>query len=182
MMQIPFASVPVCLYGSYMQTAKEEFAWAVGLFEGEGNIFRKDETRSFVMSLKMNDEDVVRRFHAAVGIGRVKPRKPNKGASVPQVWEWLNTRTLDIIALAQKFLPHMGVRRAAQIEAALKDKRLKIRPRRSDLSPPVADCGHMTRGEVSNRGSKRHLSRGETPCHVCAANCRAYYRQWKANR
>jgi hypothetical protein len=47
----------------------DEFSWAVGLFEGEGTVTRCGGR--FRLALKMTDHDVVRRFAAAVGVGRV---------------------------------------------------------------------------------------------------------------
>lgn len=48
-----------------------ELAWAAGIFEGEGS-FTYSNTRMFPRaSVQMNDEDTVRRFHRALGFGRV---------------------------------------------------------------------------------------------------------------
>ena len=47
-----------------------ELAWAAGLFEGEGSFSRSAKGRVRA-SLKMVEESSVRRFHDAVGVGKV---------------------------------------------------------------------------------------------------------------
>ena len=68
-------------------------AWAAGLFEGEGcffiNTVRK-EGKSYrypCATLKMTDEDVVRKFHEIVGVGKVW-RKPAARLGWKPQWDW----------------------------------------------------------------------------------------------
>jgi hypothetical protein len=50
-----------------------EFAWFVGLFEGEGCIGLSSIGRPTV-TISMTDEDVIRRAHRICGLGHVKER------------------------------------------------------------------------------------------------------------
>jgi len=159
-----------------MQKHKDTIEWAAGLFEGEGNIYRNDERRIFAMSVKMKDEDIIKRFHAVVKLGRVKARKIKEPYNYP-FWEWVLTRTNDILYLANKFLPYMGERRTKLIKKAIKNKVLRNKPRRELKSVPK--CGYMKKGEISSRGARRHVRKGEKPCSICAENQRLYLRKWR---
>lgn len=68
---------------------REELAWASGLFEGEGCITLAKPKHSnqvyALLTLAMNDEDAVRRFHAAVGVGSVTGRIAQSGR---MMWSW----------------------------------------------------------------------------------------------
>jgi hypothetical protein len=89
------------------------WAWAAGLFEGEGCI-SDDELR-----LKMTDEDVVRRFAAAVALGTIyapyASRQPNRRPA----WVWVSGRRRDVEFILARFLPYLGARRAARAREAL---------------------------------------------------------------
>ena len=167
-----------------MQNQRQEIdiAWAAGLFEGEGNIYRNDRTRAvgsgsiFIMSVKMKDEDIVKRFHSVVKVGRVKARKIKQPYNYP-FWEWTLTKTNDILDLCQKLLLFMGKRRTKQIRTAIKGKVYIKEPRK--LKPPPPDCGYMKKGEISNRGAHHHIRKGEKPCSVCAYNQYIYYQKWR---
>lgn len=69
-----------------MHVDVRELAWAAGVFEGDGCIGLSQGKYAFV-SLAMSDEDSVRRFHRAVGIGSVGtpylPLHANK-----YMWTW----------------------------------------------------------------------------------------------
>ena len=158
-----------------MRKHKDIIEWGTGLFEGEGNIFRKDEGRLFIMSLQMKDEDVVKRFYAQVGCGKVVKRKPYKHYA--PMWEWRLTRTNDILRLCELFLPFMGKRRTSQIKKAIKGK--TYIKERQELKTTLSDCGYMKKGEISSRGAKRHVRIGEKPCPVCAHNQFLYNRHWR---
>lgn len=71
---------------------REEFAWAAGLFEGEGSITLAPRPR---LQMKMADEDVVRRFGEILGVGKVYGPygpygydPPNRLQKKP-VWMWV---------------------------------------------------------------------------------------------
>lgn len=66
-----------------------ELAWAAGLFEGEGSCFarKKDSGHHYIeLSLASTDEDVLRRFHDAVGVGTV--HGPRKLPGRKPIWTW----------------------------------------------------------------------------------------------
>lgn len=62
------------------QVDPRELAWAAGLFEGEGCITTRDNGKSGKryarLTLNMTDEDSVRRFFRAVGVGNVTLYNP----------------------------------------------------------------------------------------------------------
>jgi hypothetical protein len=52
-----------------MPTRGEQIAWSAGLFDGEGCVAETD--RRFTLRLVNTDEELVRRFHDYVGLGRI---------------------------------------------------------------------------------------------------------------
>lgn len=157
-----------------MQRQNDKIEWAVGIFEGEGNIYRNDKTRQFIMSVKMKDEDIVKRFYHCVGFGRVKKRKPYRGYA--PMWEWQLTRTNDILDLSEIILPLMGKRRKKLILQAIKNKK---RVKEKQKLKKVPECNYMKEGELSSRGAKKHIRNGEKPCNRCKKNQREYNRKWR---
>ena len=67
--------------------AAMELAWAAGLFEGEGSIFlhQRKSHSTLALGLNMTDEDSVRRFAKAVGVGNVTG--PHETTHKPR-WQW----------------------------------------------------------------------------------------------
>ena len=154
---------------------EDKIEWAAGIFEGEGNIYRNDKRRIFVMSVKMKDEDIIKRFYSVVKFGRVKSRKIKEPYNYP-FWEWVLTRTNDILSLTSRLLPYMGMRRTEQIRKAILGKSL-VKERQ--FLKEVPECNYMKKGEISTRGAKKHISKGEKPCIRCAENQRLYLRKWR---
>jgi hypothetical protein len=100
-----------------------EIAWAAGLFEGEGCIEMWQRKHSAVpiprISVKMTDRDVVERFTAAVGVGKVygpyQPKRVNvKGEPVKPIYVWQIVRITDIQRILGDFWPYLGQRRKAK--------------------------------------------------------------------
>lgn len=88
----------------------EGLAWAAGLFEGEGCIYRVHQgANRLALQLNMVDEDVVRRFAAIVGAGNVYPR-PQKGNRQMQ-YRWRTGDQQQVHRIMALFLPWLGVRR-----------------------------------------------------------------------
>lgn len=91
-------------------------AWAAGLFEGEGCFFvnkiRKHGCvyRYPCASLKMTDEDVVRRFHTVVGVGKVW-RKPEPREGWKPLWDWRCHGHNDTLYVLTLLKPYLGARR-----------------------------------------------------------------------
>lgn len=97
--------------------------WAAGLFEGEGCISlqkrRNTPTgKQFVymsLHLQMTDEDVVRSFAEAVGIGNVTfshpPDAQKKSKKPTWVWRVYNKQAMEV---GWKLYPHLHRRRMAK--------------------------------------------------------------------
>ena len=142
---------------------KDKIEWAAGLFEGGGDIYRNDIRRILKMSVKMKDEDIVKRFCNCVNCGKVVKRKPYNGYA--PMWDWRLGKTNEVLRLARQFLPFMGKRRTILIIKALKGKS-PIKERQ--ILKEVSECGRMKEGEVSARGAKRHVRKGgKTMSYMC---------------
>lgn len=107
-----------------------ELAWAAGLFEGEGWIssHAKGELGTYaILGLTSTDEDVVRRFSSAIGVGSVTGpyRYPTRPAHWLPRWTWHCRRHADVGIALNLLWPWLCSRRrdkarevAAAIEAA----------------------------------------------------------------
>ncbi len=92
-------------------STEAEFAWAVGLFEGEGCIFPRRSCGGVQLSVVMCDLDVLKRFAritgfsepTACGGGINYERYASRMGKAPQVREFLT-----------KALPYLGERRACK--------------------------------------------------------------------
>lgn len=106
-----------------------DYAWAAGLFEGEGCLTwlkRPGQYNYPTTTLSMTDEDVVRRFAAIIGIGKVTMRKlkPNR----KQEWQWRAFGAAAMAHLDETIGPWLGSRRRAKL-----DEMLTFQPRREGL-------------------------------------------------
>src|SRR5436190_8149841 len=101
-----------------------QVAWSAGLFEGEGCIHLRATSSGrlrTVLILRMADEDVVRRFAATVGSGRVRgPLAVAKPHHRPN-YEWRLYRWAEVEELLRAMLPHFGERRSAKAAEALRN-------------------------------------------------------------
>jgi hypothetical protein len=98
-----------------------ELCWAGGLFEGEGcfTLMRGTAPRA---ALTMNDEDVVRRFCAAVGIGKVYgPYGPYLGHGNFQRWEWKADGLEKVQAVVAMLWNGLGQRRRSRAAEVLRE-------------------------------------------------------------
>jgi hypothetical protein len=86
----------------------DSFEWAVGIFEGEGCITRHKTSRK--LSLSMTDEDIVRRFAAAVGFGHIHLR-PGRKAHHKPICVWYAGTWTDIYPFVLRAWPLLGERR-----------------------------------------------------------------------
>lgn len=93
-------------------TSNAEFAWAVGLFEGEGTIHagrkgpRGASRSQRRLCLGTTDLDVLQRFHAAVGVGKIDGPRIVK-----------DRKTAECLALLDRMEPLLGQRRREQVRA-----------------------------------------------------------------
>lgn len=109
-----------------MSVVTTEFAWACGLFEGEGSIVScvrgpRPARRGQVVHLYSTDRDVVERFAAAVGVGKVmgpyvRPT-PTGGAVRKPVWWWGVRDLVELLPLLDRMEPLLGERRREQARA-----------------------------------------------------------------
>jgi hypothetical protein len=105
----------------------DNFAWAAGLFEGEGCITDNTNQHGLkypYLRLCMKDEDVVRKFQEVVGVGTIRFRKQQKEHWSP-MWDWYLCKAADVRVLIIKMLPYFGNRRAYRALNALDDIELK---------------------------------------------------------
>ena len=90
-----------------------ELAWAAGLFEGEGSVHLKPSRRYPAATLEMTDEDTVRRFHAAVGLGHVYGPRVRSVTRRP-MWAWSVSGFEKTQALLALLWYGLGVRRRSR--------------------------------------------------------------------
>lgn len=132
----------------------EQFAWAAGLFEGEGSVIHRPGLRGTNRGLALGttDLDVLTRFVAIVECGRIGA-VPEKGVNRP-VWRWQVTRWREVEPLVLRLLPYMGERRQAKLRLLLEDA--PSRRSRGGWMPgeSCARCG---------RSDRRHKARGFCP-------------------
>ncbi len=160
----------------YMSKTIKTIEWFAGLFEGEGCIYRNDKKRILVMTIKMTDEDVIREVLKVVKVGRIVKRKPFDNPNWKQIYEWVLTTRNEIIDLSQGILPFLGKRRSKKIKEALEGLK-KLPPKRK--LKIVKSCGLVKPTEITSKGAKYHLKRGEKPCKECAQANRNYLRKWR---
>jgi hypothetical protein len=95
----------------------EEIAWFAGLFEGEGSLSRaRPNGGCWRMTLRMTDEDVVRRVHGLFGGQVYDDRRDRKNYKHKRAWQWQLGSQAEIDALLDLIYPHMGVRRRAKMD------------------------------------------------------------------
>lgn len=113
----------------------------------------------------MTDEDVVRRFHATVGVGRIRFQRRGK-AHHSDVWIWSVTRWEDTELLLRALLPHFGDRRAEAAMALLANPPSRIH--RRDGS--TCYYGHALSGDNLYINPK-----GVKVCRRCRADAQKRY-------
>jgi hypothetical protein len=97
--------------------AESELPWAAGLFEGEGSMTQG--SGSLDVRVKMTDEEIVRRFAAIVGSGKVYGPynyEYRDGITRKLHWVWVALACEDFGVL-EILWPWLGERRRAQARA-----------------------------------------------------------------
>lgn len=104
-----------------MNTVKwhpDEIAWVAGLLEGEGYFSRsanRVKWNRYEVGCGMTDEDVIRKLHRHLGVGRVVEQRRQRPSWKP-VWRWLTNKNAEVYAICAAIHPFMGKRRRTRIE------------------------------------------------------------------
>lgn len=99
-----------------------EFAWFVGLFEGEGHCsvtkVKGRGARYPGLVIRMTDEDILLRVQSIVGGSVTGPHKSvtPSGKSGKPMYRWTLTSTEAVLDLCHRMLPRLGKRRVEQME------------------------------------------------------------------
>ncbi len=103
-------------------TKKETIIWFAGLFEGEGSIsrFRPRPNSGWRMSIRMTDEDIMKKVHENFGGSlyreeRWKKRNPNWN----NCWLWQLCKQKEVLKIVKDIYPYMGYRRRAKMDEFL---------------------------------------------------------------
>jgi hypothetical protein len=143
----------------------EKMLVAIGLFEGEGCISHSKRTRKDgvvrrypQMSLSMTCEDVVRKFHDAVGYGKVYSHSPKKDGWKP-FWVWSLSSAREIETLLTTFIPFLGEKK--QQEAR------KILDICSEIGPVMRDRRHCKNGHEYTEANTAYVANGQYRQRIC---------------
>ncbi len=149
-----------------------EFAWACGLFEGEGTLLYSPGTRggTATLALSSTDEDVVRRFGRIMGFGWIYgPYQPSTGGR-KMWWRWNATGWKKVAATFERFEPYLGIRRRNRFIEVLSHR------------PPSSPRCEQDPNEPTQRGYARHKKRGEPPCDNCRSAKAFYMLAWRERK
>lgn len=154
--------------GGLMRDARA-FAWAAGLFEGEGSVsmYRTPMGSTPRLQLTSTDEDVVRRFCSSVGLGRVHGPYPGRKPHHKLSWNWSVQNFERVQALLAMFWPRLGARRRSRaIEVLAEARRQAVRP---------SHRSHCRQGHALAGDNVYINCRGARVCKTCSnAQSRAY--------
>lgn len=115
--------------GDFQGLPGVDLAWAAGIFEGEGTIVihprkngKGDEYFAVILAVAMTDEDVVRRFHEVVGVGKFYGpylRDTKEGNPKKPLFKWTTAAYEPARIVLEALMPFLGVRRKEQARKAL---------------------------------------------------------------
>lgn len=97
-----------------------ESAWMAGLFEGEGYITVRKDTKAprILLGMSMTDEDVIRKFAALAEVGTVRGPYKQRGLGTKPTYRWtITTANGSEMVLNRIWLGLCSRRRAKAIEA-----------------------------------------------------------------
>jgi hypothetical protein len=103
----------------------EDIAWVAGVFEGEGTIRIRKGNYGAQVSIRMDDEDVIRRIHRIMGFGNFyeNPERRKNDAVVTQ-YIWQAASAEHVCAFLAAVWRFLGDRRKARAAEALSTCRL----------------------------------------------------------
>ena len=90
-----------------------ELAWAIGLFEGEGCIYLRNNKPQVHLFVRMTDLDVLERLQALWG-GTIKSCTPSKNPNDKPVWRWALYKKEAVKNILIDILPHLSARRSCK--------------------------------------------------------------------
>lgn len=143
-----------------------DWAWAAGLFEGEGSAVAVP--RRVALTVTSTDRDVLERYGAIISCGRLVSLPPRPSPWKP-CFSWEVYRSADILRIIERFLPWLCTRRAEQIH--------RLRVRWTNLPDP-ANGETCEYGERYGYGWQHRTRLKEAPC----ARCREWNRLEVAER
>ena len=95
------------------------FEWAVGLFEGEGSLFKDKRSNTWTIQIRMTDKDIVQRFADIMNTGnsvRDESQQPDRATRGHKpAYRWNCSRKSEITRIITKMLPLLGDRRAHKV-------------------------------------------------------------------
>ena len=100
-------------------TFTDPYAWAIGIFEGEGCLTYNKSGDKWVMKVKMTDMDVLWSFYEAIGcIGKLTGLRkyPSDAEHHKPYGLWAVYKRKDIHDLIIRFYPYMHERRRAKCD------------------------------------------------------------------
>ena len=115
-------------------------AWAAGLFEGEGSIaIRQNST--VMLTLASTDADVVFRFRAVVGTGRLSSQAPGRNGRHKRLWRVDITEVAEVLRVIETLYPWLGSRRRARADEAVRILNERVRVATAERS--CVFCGRL---------------------------------------
>lgn len=158
--------------------SSEEWAWAAGLFEGEGCIMTGPRRNAKgtglgrfnnVMIVRMTDRDVLEKFLKIVGVGYLRDCKPTRSwkPHYKPAFEWRVTGYSNLLMLARQFNPWFGARRSAKLQQLIQNRPLfpkGIRKSRCKRGHPLSGPDAQVRDKIIKNGKYTYRQR---TCSVC---------------
>jgi hypothetical protein len=117
--QVPdSAPVPPQNLEAVVKNAEARVAWAAGLFEGEGSLaLRRNGT--VLLSLASTDMDILERFRAVIGTGRVSSQPPGGNRRRKRLWRVDVIQVDEVLRAINLLYPWLGARRRARADEAV---------------------------------------------------------------
>lgn len=148
----------------------EWWAWAAGLFEGEGSAICRPMSRRRVkqwqrrLQVPSSDRDVLDRLREIVRAGHVRPTKARRNdpeRRLKPMFVWTCSKWSDIERIAGRFYPFLCARRRIQVDFLLRH------PAGPVGGPPRMQCkrGHP----LSGPGADVYIYGRERQCRRCKA-------------
>ena len=100
-------------------TCTDPFAWAIGIFEGEGCLTYDSKNDKWDMKVKMTDMDVLWSFYEAIGcVGNLNGlrKSPSTPDHYKPIGQWKTGNRKLIYELVIRFYPYMHERRRAKCD------------------------------------------------------------------